>query len=1046
MHALPRLIRAVLMLLCMGAAVAPTVAAAGARLPAYDDPSLSSTSSATLAALADARSAESRADWESAADAALRALGALAAQAPAELRVDVAAYAVECLAHAERATDARSALAQVRASSADSLPADDPARLRLDLAEVRLLALENQPDRSAELAQRIEPALASTFGANSEQALLNQVRLGTAEFRLGRVGPSLLRLSELAPALQTALPAGHPVRLAALHALQAAQSYAGANGDAMDTVSEEFSEAVGAYGFDDRRAVDAREDIARLLGHLGREEDALSAAAQIYLWRVERLGADNTQTQSAEFMLGHLYDSLGRYGAARVVLWHTLESARRSGGEDSFRYLEALDNLASATDSDGDHDAAVEMLARLERTTSAKFGESSIYTQASQIDLGIALLHAGQVERACKGLEDVRERIVAARPDDVFQRELAADGLGRCLLVRGGPDDAERASSLLAGAWRAVSEREGDTSWRALQSLGALASARLALGDTDGARGLLETFVERAEQARAQAAPGSLTREAAFGRWVQEEEENAGYRTLAWLYARDGRLDDALRIGELSRDRTLRDRFADLRWHDAALSPRHRARLDDLAASIQRLDERIAVAHGLVARVKLESERLDRVAERGVLERELRDRYGHAARAPSPPTLVQLQRSLAPRTALASIGRAGSRWWALVVTPGGPARYVALDREPSLGVAARAWARHLRGEPVRVWRFADGRLAADFVRPDGALPRHLDPDSLASRLGEAIVAPLAAAAPQARHFVIVGDDDLTGVPFEALPVDGKLAVERFDFTYAPSMTSFSEGERGNSRGGQRGSQGGIQRGSQDWPLDLLAVASPGGSRPPAAVAGTALRGAPMPQGSEVDTGAGIPFADEEARGVARFFPSRRERLMLGGTATKQALLEMSRRGELARFRYVHVAAHAAVDVEHPERATVLLDAGPDPDDRQLTATEIAGMRMRSELVVLSACDTGVGLYQHGQGLLGLTFGILGAGNRAAVVSLWPVADDATARFMQRFYRRLRAGAWPAQALAQAKLDSLHAENLADREVRNWGAFVVYGRP
>jgi CHAT domain-containing protein len=119
------------------------------------------------------------------------------------------------------------------------------------------------------------------------------------------------------------------------------------------------------------------------------------------------------------------------------------------------------------------------------------------------------------------------------------------------------------------------------------------------------------------------------------------------------------------------------------------------------------------------------------------------------------------------------------------------------------------------------------------------------------------------------------------------------------------------------------------------------------------------------------------------------------------------------------------------------------DAG-SATDGYLTAAQIAGLSMRAELVTLSACDSGVGRHESGQGLLGLAFAVLAAGNRAALLSLWPVADDTTAEFMARFYARLRAGRPPAAALAETKREFARSPDPRLNAAHTWAAFVLYG--
>jgi len=77
-------------------------------------------------------------------------------------------------------------------------------------------------------------------------------------------------------------------------------------------------------------------------------------------------------------------------------------------------------------------------------------------------------------------------------------------------------------------------------------------------------------------------------------------------------------------------------------------------------------------------------------------------------------------------------------------------------------------------------------------------------------------------------------------------------------------------------------------------------------------------------------------------------------------------------------------------------------------------------------------------------VLGFAFAALAAGNRGAVLSLWPVADDTTAAFMSSFYGRMRAGVAPAAALTATKREFLQSPDPRKADPRVWSAFVLYG--
>ena len=121
----------------------------------------------------------------------------------------------------------------------------------------------------------------------------------------------------------------------------------------------------------------------------------------------------------------------------------------------------------------------------------------------------------------------------------------------------------------------------------------------------------------------------------------------------------------------------------------------------------------------------------------------------------------------------------------------------------------------------------------------------------------------------------------------------------------------------------------------------------------------------------------------------------------------------------------------------------LFFADASDDHGTLTAREIAGIDLRgTQLVVLSACDTGVGDVAHSEGVYGLRRALAIAGAQTQVVSLWRVDDDATSQLMDRYYAGLRNGMGRSEALRQAQLSLLNDGRHAHPFY--WAAFVPIG--
>jgi CHAT domain-containing protein len=657
------------------------------------------------------------------------------------------------------------------------------------------------------------------------------------------------------------------------------------------------------------------------------------------------------------------------------------------------------------------------------------FGENAVDTQTAAANLALALRKTGDPAKGCAILERVQKDIASERPEDTWTLEFARIGYERCQLEARPRVNVDATLSAMADSWNSNANHGDLTSRDALNALGSYAFALLEVGRTREAVQALERYVSLAELARRKAAEGSIARLAAFSSWVFEAAPDVSpiscYRELALLHAEDVELERALRVSEWARDRTLGDQFAEQEWLHGVLPEAARRQLEPLRERIQDLDERLAVVPDLVERVRLESERTVAVAQRGRLERDLRERLRLSEPESIPPTLDGLREHLDPGTALVSVMHSGDAWWALVIRRDEAARFVPL-RDIDLGRNAAAWVRRLRGEPVRAWPMPDGRLVLDDLRPAGAEGGFLSTEQLARRLGRALLEPLAAAAGKARHLVFVGDDELVGIPLQALPLGEGLAVDRFDISYAPSLTTYARWQG---------------RPAAMRPRDLLAIGAIEYPRRTGPSADDAVA-----IGLEYAADHPLPQARAEIASIGALFPASRKRLMLGAAARKADLRAASRSGELAGYRYVHLATHAWADPDRPEGSAVVLasDGSELPLQVVLTAAELAGLRMNADLIVLSACDTGAGHFEHGRGLLGLAYAALAAGNRAAVLSLWPIADDTTAPFMARFYARLARGSEPVAALAATQREFRNSRNPRLSDPAAWAPFLLYG--
>jgi CHAT domain-containing protein/Tfp pilus assembly protein PilF len=362
-------------------------------------------------------------------------------------------------------------------------------------------------------------------------------------------------------------------------------------------------------------------------------------------------------------------------------------------------------------------------------------------------------------------------------------------------------------------------------------------------------------------------------------------------------------------------------------------------------------------------------------------------------------------------------------------------------------------------------RAIDGAVAA--LRRALGDPQRRDARSLARALDEKLMRPLRAAAGDAAQLLVSPDGQLSLLPFQALVDEqGRYLVERYSFTYLTSGRDLLRMQ--------------VARESKSAPL---VVANPafGESAPEQKAGATAEErnaratkertasgaskrmGQSARRGSVTDarTLSELYFAPlggtaEEADAIQKLFPDAR--LLTGERATTGALKQA------VAPRILHIATHgfflqtpqalaegnartatttatktvrgapASAASDNPLLRSGLALAGANrrgeaaSDDGILTALEASGLNLwGTKLVVLSACDTGLGEVHNGEGVYGLRRAFVLAGAETLVMSLWPASDYSTRTLMTGYYRNLKQGAGRGAALRQVQLEMLRRD-------------------
>ena len=222
----------------------------------------------------------------------------------------------------------------------------------------------------------------------------------------------------------------------------------------------------------------------------------------------------------------------------------------------------------------------------------------------------------------------------------------------------------------------------------------------------------------------------------------------------------------------------------------------------------------------------------------------------------------------------------------------------------------------------------------------------------ATHLYDALVRPAQLAPGEA--VVIVPHGDLHYLPFAALRDGGHWMAAQRPVSYAMSATGFAQAPPLPGHG-----------------MNILALGDPDLGDPSAA----------------------LPAAASEVTGIKAVFPGAA--VFIGKDATRQRFVAAAPAVDVA-----HIAAHAVIDHVDPIYSAIWL-AGPTPLQGRLEAHDIYGLPLQHvDLVVLSACATGMGAVANGDEFYGFTSAFLAAGARNVIVTLWPIYDPSTAVLME----------------------------------------------
>jgi len=796
-------------------------------------------------------------------------------------------------------------------------------------------------------------------------------------------------------------------------------------------------------------------NLAILLVELGDYDGARDHYTEALEIALDAFGPDDPEIASYLNNLAILLETLGEYAEARVLLERALQLRIAAHGERHPLVANSQTNLAILAKAQGDTERARELFEQALESRRATL-------PPDHPDIGASLANLGNLAWRQRDLERARTLIIESL--DIFGDSHIDTADVQCNLagVLVDMEQLDEAMALYESCLTTQRAVRGDNHADVAITLSSIADVHSGRGDLASAMELHDQAIAMLEEAVGSDHPdlaGALGRRAkdhasadniefakrdiasALSIWrrrMASIDLLTEREALAYMSRSRGTLDTWLAFHR--DDSNVEQAWAEtLYWKGAAtrrLGQRGHAQRDDPAS--QALVTDLRETRLMLARRAYSSEGdsdddavLDDLRTRKEeIERELARQGGSWAREEASRSAgpAQICERLAAGSVLIDIVRYDEQYVAFVVSNTcAPVRVELGEAKPI-------------EERVEHWR----ALLAD----DGGMIRV---DREGAEVRDLIWTPIAPHVQNAETLLVIPDAALAAVPFAALPLDdGTYLIERWRVTYLNTAHDLLGKQEASEASGAL-VLGGVDFGDPSEETTGFCIDR---SFPP------------------------LPGTAREVAEIQRLWSKgahRREsmRVLVGRDATEHAV----ERGLEGR-RVVHLATHGffagvrcpsalssgdgtsldKVVGYNPMLLSGVVLAGvneadsTDVHDGILTAEEVATLDLRqTDLVVLSACETGLGDIQDGEGVLGLQRGFSLAGARTTVMSMWAVPDELTVRLMGDFYRRFlhrRRPVSAATAMHEAQLEMLRYQRqmLGSGAPGSWAAFVVAGAP
>jgi CHAT domain-containing protein/tetratricopeptide (TPR) repeat protein len=555
-----------------------------------------------------------------------------------------------------------------------------------------------------------------------------------------------------------------------------------------------------------------------------------------------------------------------------------------------------------------------------------------------------------------------------------------------------------------------------DLLWRAIYNKGLLERDK---GDLTEAVRSMKEAVEVLDRVRAEV---FLPEQ----KWMFLEDRLDVYEDLVRLLINSENIADAFDYAQRSKARAFLDLLSEARIDpqrnlntvDFGQKRQLQAEIMNLNQSIKEEYENEKLDQAAIRELQKERSRLDAQLVNLMLKIRQQNPQYAALQYPEPLKLQNAQALIDKDSVLLEyfVGNKGS--FCFVITSDGSKAF-SIPAEKDLNEEIRIITNAIQ-KPDPVWETTSGTYH-EYVR-------------VARSLYKTLLEP-AGGALQAKRRIVVAPDGMLGyLPFESLLTSGS-DFKQIDFSklsylglnyeiqYVPSISVLAAIEQTR------------EPNDEDRRKPLIAFADPL-SQPGVSKNISELDRTVRDWSSSLQQ---LPYAKAEVEEISKLYPRGSTTLLIGKDATEENAKQL----DLQDYRIVHFASHGLIDEEHPQFSSLILNGGGE-EDGYLTMREVFDLKLNADLVVLSACKSGLGQRIRGEGVTGLSRSFFGAGASSVLVSLWNVYDRSTSDFMTAFYRQMET----AKLNKAAALKAARRQMILSKKYSHpyyWSPFILIGR-